>query len=432
MSAFLNRKAHLPRIALPTNTPRGLIHASVIAAEQDVSAEEVLRGIASAVDGRLKAVEADVDRMTNRWASQVAASGPSGARPDPRSANPNVNEYRAAFHRYFRHGEGSIPGGEAALRDLEVKAALSVGSNPDGGWTVLPEMDQQIDSALSPVSPMRSMATVMQIGSAEYKKLVNTSRNATGWVGETDVRTATQNAKFNEMRFPAQELYSMPAATQSLLDDSFIDIGAWLTGAVTDDFAAQEGNAFIAGNGVMKPFGIIGGYQSTADDDYDSSGNRIRAWGKLQYVPAGATSPSSDQLVATLVSMTQKLGIKYRANASWAFSRDFGNTVRGLKDSTGKLLFSDNGRLVSGLPETLLGFPINWDDSYPGVSAGANAIVAAFGDFKRGYLIVDRMGSRVLRDPYTSKPDVLFYCTKRVGGGVQNFEAIKLLKLASS
>jgi HK97 family phage major capsid protein len=430
MSAFLNRKAHLPRIALPTNTPRGLIHASIIAAEQDnVGAEEVLRELAGAVNGRLKAIEGDVDKLTNRWAAQVAASGPSGARPDPRNANPNVAEYRAAFHRYFRRGEGAIAGGEAALRDLEVKAALSVGSNPDGGWTVLPEMDQQIDSALSPISPMRGLATVMQIGSAEYKKLVNTSRNATGWVGETDVRAATQNAKFSELRFPAMEIYSMPAATQSLLDDSFIDIGTWLSGAVTDDFAQQEGLAFIAGNGVMKPRGVLG-YPSTADDDYDSSGNRVRPWGSLQYIAAGSATPSSDQLVTALVSMTQKLGIKYRANASWSFSREFGNTVRGLKDSTGRLLFSDNGRLVSGLPETLLGFDIFWDDSYP--SSGANAMVAALGDFKRGYLIVDRMGTRVLRDPFTSKPDVLFYCTKRVGGGVQNFEALKLLKFASS
>ena len=224
----------------------------------------------------------------------------------------------------------------------------------------------------------------------------------------------------------------MPAATQSLLDDSFIDIGAWLAGAVTDDFAQQEGLAFIQGDGNMKPSGIIGGYPSSSADDYDTQGNRVRPWGTLQYVPAGSATPSDDQLVSALVSMTQKLGIKYRANASWSFSREFGNTIRGLKDSTGRLLFSDNGQLVSGLPETLLGFPIFWDDSYSSPSAGANATVAAFGDFKRGYLIVDRMGTRVLRDPYTSKPDVLFYCTKRVGGGVQNFEALKLLKYLTS
>ena len=428
MSATLNRKARLPRIALPSNMPRGIIRAT---AEHDmVDPGDVLREIAAAVNGRLTAIEGDIDRLTNALAGMIAASGPaSGARKDPRRSNPAHAEYANAFHNYFRRGESHVPGGLVALRELEIKSSMSVGSNPDGGYTVLPEIDQAIESALSPVSPMRSLANVIPTGSAEYRKLINTSRNAVGWVGETDERTVTTSATFVEQRFPVMEMYAMPAATQSLLDDSFTDIGAWLAGAVVDDFAQQEGLAFVSGDGVMKPRGVLS-YDTSDLDDYDSSGVRSRPWGQVQYVATGSATPSSDQLVAALVQMTQSLAIKYRPNAKWVFSRAFGNTVRQLKDQQGRLLFSDNGRLVSGLPETLLGFEIQWDDAWP--SDGANALVAGLGDWKRAYLIVDRMGSRVLRDPYTQKPYVLFYTTKRVGGGVQNFEAYKLLKFATS
>ena len=179
----------------------------------------------------------------------------------------------------------------------------------------------------------------------------------------------------------------------------------------------------------MKPRGVLG-YPTSALGDYDLSGLRSRPGGRYRRRDRkldplkrsiGSCAGTNDLITGDQIPCQASLGISRSA---------FGNTVRQLKDLQGRLLFSDNGRLVSGLPETLLGFPIAWDDSYP--SSGANALVAAFGDWKRGYLIVDRMGSRVLRDPYTSKPYVLFYCTKRVGGGVQNFEALKLLKFATS
>jgi HK97 family phage major capsid protein len=405
--------------------------------DKDVVLAEHVTRINAAIDEHRDSLKAtqdeigkigkDIDKVTQKMAGLIAAGGsPAGGRKG-RAQNEHVPAYAKMFDTYFRKGENSIAGGESALRDLEVKAALTFGSNTDGGYTVIPEIEQVIDETVLQISPMRQFATVMQIGTAEYRKLVNVHGTASGWVGETDNRPQTAGSQLKEEKFPVMEMYAMPAASQSLLDDSFIDIGAWLASEVQLEFARNEGNAFIAGNGVMKPRGFIGGYNAVADASY--------AWGSIGYIATGAsggfktgdTPPDSSDC---LIDAYHALLTAYRVNSSWMANRKTMGEIRKLKDSLGRYLMQPVLDQTQGFIEEVLGRPITEMPDMPDI--GANSFSLAIGDWKRAYLIVDRVGIRVLRDPFTAKPFVLFYTTKRVGGGVQNFEALKLLKFATS
>jgi HK97 family phage major capsid protein len=222
------------------------------------------------------------------------------------------------------------------------------------------------------------------------------------------------------------EMYAMPGASQSLLDDSFVDIGAWIAGEVQLEFARQEGVAFLTGNGVNKPSGIIGGYQIVPDANY--------GWGKIGYIATGAagafkTDDTPPKGADCLIDLYHALKTAYRINAGWIANRTTLGAIRKLKDGQGNYLLNMVLR-PEGFVEEILGRPATEMPDMPDI--GANSFSVGFGDFKRGYIVIDRIGIRVLRDPYTAKPYVLFYTTKRVGGGVQNFEAIKLLKFAAS
>jgi HK97 family phage major capsid protein len=243
---------------------------------------------------------------------------------------------------------------------------------------------------------------------------------ASGWVGEEDSRPETATPTLREIAINTKELYANPAATQTSLDDARIDIAAWLADEVSIEFAEQEGEAFVSGNGVSRPRGILS-YEAVANDSY--------AWGKLGYVPSGAAAAfASSNPADRLIDLYYALKSGYRNGASWLMSDAVMATVRKFKDGQGNYLWQP----PSGTAEvaTILQKPVYSDDNMPAL--GANAFPVAFGNFQRGYLIADRTGIRVLRDPYTNKPNVMFYTTKRVGGGVVNFEAIKLLKCATS
>lgn len=324
-------------------------------------------------------------------------------------------EYDTAFRRWFRKGYG-----EEGLRELERKA-MSVGSDPDGGYTVIPEMESAIDATLKQVSPMRQLATVRTIGSSSYKKLVNIHGTTSGWVGETDARTTTATAKLNELEFPVMEIYANPNATQTLLDDSNINIEQWIADEVNLEFAYQEGNAFVLGNGVKKPWGFLG-VPIVADGSY--------AWGSLGYVPSGAAGAFAASTPAdAVISLYHALRTAYRGNASWVANNNTLGALRKLKDGQNNYLVVTNFS-AGGVVESMMGKPVVEMVDMPDI--GANSYSLAFGDFRRGYLIVDRIGIRVLRDPFTNKPFVQFYTTKRVGGGVQHYEAIKIMKFAVS
>jgi HK97 family phage major capsid protein len=391
----------------------------------NASVDELVKANKDA-DALIKKVLADIEKLSEKQASLTALGSGAKAHQDPRISNPNLPEYAKAFNTYFRKGENSLQGGASALRDLEVKAAMSIGSDPDGGYTVLPEIETMIDEVLKEISPMRDLATVRTIGTAEYKKLVNQHGTASGWVGEVDSRPQTAGSQLSELKFPVMEMYAMPGASQSLLDDSFVDIGAWIAGEVQLEFARQEGVAFLTGNGVNKPSGIIGGYQIVPDANY--------GWGKIGYIATGAagafkTDDTPPKGADCLIDLYHALKTAYRINAGWIANRTTLGAIRKLKDGQGNYLLNMVLR-PEGFVEEILGRPATEMPDMPDI--GANSFSVGFGDFKRGYIVIDRIGIRVLRDPYTAKPYVLFYTTKRVGGGVQNFEAIKLLKFAAS
>lgn len=370
-----------------------------------VALEKVDRINASITD-----LQAALDDHSRRLAAMALnpAAAISGARPD----TPETREYSTAFNTFFRTGHG-----ENDLKALSIKAALTTQSDPDGGYVIAPEVETQIDRVLAKTSAMRGLARVRPIGTSTYKKLAGVGGTTSGWVGETDERPETETPKLSELEFPAMQLYANPSATQEMLDDTGFDIGTWLSDEIDIEFVEQEGAAFINGSGVKKPRGIL---------QYDTVADASWSWGKLGYKASGdATDIAS---LDPLIDLTYTLKQGFRQNASWLMNRFTAAKIRKLKDTTGQYLWQPSTQL--GQPATLSGYAVADDDNMPDIGAGAFPI--AFGDFLRGYVIVDRRGIRVLRDPYTKKGYVQFYTTKRVGGGVQHFQAIKLLKVATS
>ncbi len=332
---------------------------------------------------------------------------------EQKSGGPNQTREHKAFDRYMRKGDAS------GFASLETKA-LSEGSNTDGGYTVPLEIAQTIDRILAKASPIRALATVQQIGSSVYRKPITTVEAASGWVAETDSISTTNTPTISAIDFPAMELYAMPATTQPLLDDSFVDIEQWLANEVQIVFAEQEGEAFVSGDGTSQPKGFLS-YTNVADASW--------SWGNIGYIASGAAGAfaSSDPADALIqLAYAPKQG--YRANGTWVMNRKTESVVRKFKDDNDNYIWQPG--TAAGQPATLLGYPVAEAEDMPDIAANSYSI--AFGDFRRGYLVVDRVGIRVLRDPYSAKPYILFYTTKRVGGGVQNFEAIKLMKFAAS
>ncbi|HTT98961.1 MAG TPA: phage major capsid protein [Rhizomicrobium sp.] len=324
-----------------------------------------------------------------------------------------VRERKQAFDRYVRKGDAG------GLDTLELKA-LSAGSNADGGYTVPLEIESVIDRVLAKASPIRSIATVRQIGANTYRKPINIAEAASGWVGETGTISQTNTPTLAALDFPAMELYAMPAATQTLLDDSQVDIEQWLADEVQIVFAEQEGAAFVNGDGSNKPTGFLH-YTAVADASW--------SWGNLGYIASGADGAfASSNPADALINLAYAPKQGYRANGRWVMNRKTESTVRKFKDSTGNYIWQPG--LSAEQSSTLLGYPVTEVEDMPDIASNSYSI--AFGDFARGYLVVDRVGIQVLRDPYSAKPYILFYTTKRVGGGVQNFEAIKLMKFSAS
>ncbi len=320
-------------------------------------------------------------------------------------------EHKAAFDKWFRKGF------EGDLRNLEVKASASTLSDPDGGFTVPEEVDKQIDRVAQSVSAMRRICTVRSISTDTYKKLVGQGGATSGWVAEKGTRAETDTPTLKEIAINTKEIYAMPAATQTLLDDSSVDIGAWLADEVSIEFNEKEAESFIKGNGVEQPKGL---------EAYTTVANASYAWGKIGYIASGHASLLNN--MDKLIDLQHALKSAYRNGASWLMNDNTLLVIRKFKDGDGNYIWRPG--LLEGAPDTLLGKPIEYDDNVADIGAGKYPIW--YGNFKRAYLIIDRLGTRVLRDPYSSKPYVLFYTTKRVGGGIVMYEAIKTLKIAAS
>lgn len=324
------------------------------------------------------------------------------------------SEHKAGFDNYFRKGH------EANLRDLEIQAMLTTQSDEDGGFTVHEEMDTEISRELEKVSAMRGIARVRSIGSPTFKRWHNVGGTAAGWVGEEEVRNGdTDTPKLKELSFEAMELYAEPITTQAMLDDSSLNIQQWLADEVGIAFAEQEGDKFITGNGVKQPRGLL---------SYTAKANGNQAFGELGFIASGKNGGFADTNPADkLISLQHALKAGYRGNARWLMNDLTLEGVRTFKNSQGDYIWRPG--LTEGAPDLLLGKPISYDDNMPVIAA--NSLSIAFGDFYRGYLIIDRMGVRVIRDAITRKPYVKFYTTKRVGGGLNESEAIKVLKFTA-
>jgi HK97 family phage major capsid protein len=285
---------------------------------------------------------------------------------------------------------------------------------------VPPETEAEVSRRLSIVSPIRSIASVRTISSMVYSKPFSTTGPATGWVGEADARPETASPPLAQLTFPAAEIYAMPSATQALLDDSAVNIDQWIAEEVDQVLAEKEGTAFVSGDGIKKPTGFL-----SATKIAQSSWS----WGKLGYLATGvagnfpAASPSD-----ILVDLVYALKAGYRQNATFVMNRKVQSIFRKFKDSTGNYLWSPPA--TAGGRATLMNYPVVEAEDMPDMATDSFAL--AVGDFRRGYLVVDRQGMRILRDPYSAKPYILFYTTKRVGGGIQDFDAIKLLKFGVS
>lgn len=361
------------------------------AGQQDVVKTAAVEKINAALDK----IQGVVDDQANQIAAmKLGGGGGSG---------PVDAEYTEAFRAYFR-------------KDT-LQAALTKGSDPDGGYLAPVEWDRTIQERLVTLSPMRDIAQVIEFGGPGFKKLVPTSGFGSGWVGETGGRPQTSTGQLAELGFVPGEIYANPAATQQLLDDAVIDLEEWIAGEVETEFALQEGIAFVAGDGVNKPRGFL---------TYATGGTSaaVHPAGAIPVLTASsATAINSDNLIDLVYSLPQKLS----QNARFVMNRMTLGAARKLKDTTGNYLWQPS--LQQGQPSTLMGHPVTEMAAMP--NPAANALPVAFGDFRKGYLIVDRKGIRVLRDPYTNKPYVHFYTTKRVGGGVQDPNAIRILKMAT-
>lgn len=372
------------------------------AENDDASLAEVktaLAGLTDDIATKLKPV-ADIEK-------RIGALEAKAARPNTTENKDGETVERKALAAYARTND-----------DTELKA-LSVGSDPDGGYLALPTVEAGIRTIARDTSPLRALASTVTIGTDSYDILLDVSDVEAAWVGETEDRPETDGPGFIKSSIVVHEMYAAPRATQKILDDANMDIGAWLEGKIGSRFGAIEATAFSTGDGVGKPRGYQT-YPTAATNDF------TRAWGTFQHVAAGATAPTAVQLGDAIIRLSLTLRVPYRPGATWLMSRETAVRIRQIKDSTGAYIWQPG--LQEGSPDRLAGFPVQYDDSMPEIAE--NALPIALADWKQTYQIVDRHGIRVIRDNLTAKPYTIFYSYKRVGGDVVDFNALKFLKIS--
>ncbi|MHB8287462.1 MAG: phage major capsid protein, partial [Caulobacteraceae bacterium] len=346
---------------------------------------------------RLGHIEASLDEMNVSAAAGRAGAG--AVRQSPEDA-----AYSKAYAAFFRTGEQEVElrAANSTGQRQAIRAAMSEGTDGAGGYLAPVEWDRKIVQQQRLFSPMRKLATVVESTVRGYSTVWSDGGWGTGWVGETAIRPQTANPNLSPLSFVAGQLYAQPAITQDLLDDAQFDTQGWLANEVGQVFAVQEGIAFVSGDGVNKPQGLLT-YTSAA----------LHPGGAVtQITTENSGAISGDDLIALVYSLTTP----YRPGAAFLMNSVTAGIVSAMKDASGRYLWQPSLQL--GQPATLLGFPVETDETMPNAVAGAIPIV--FGNFARGYVINDRLGTTVLRDPYTAKPYVLFYTRKRVGGGVRD------------
>jgi HK97 family phage major capsid protein len=336
----------------------------------------------------------------------------TAARPVLASAAEIEAPHQKAFNAYLRSGD------DDALRGLELEGkALSTSVAADGGYLVDPQTAETIKSTLSSTASVRAIANVVSVEATSFDVLIDHTEMGHGWATEAAATVETGTPMIDRITIPLHELSALPKASQRLLDDSAFDVESWLAGRIADKFARAEAAAFVGGDGVDKPTGFL--TKTTVDND-------VWTWGNLGYVPTGTDGDFSG--ADEIVDLVYALGAEYRANASFVMNSKTAGAVRKMKDADGRFLWSDG--LAAGEPARLMGYPVLIAEDMPDVTS--DSLSVAFGDFSAGYTVAERPDLRVLRDPFSAKPHVLFYATKRVGGAVSDYAAIKLLKFAVS
>ncbi len=323
--------------------------------------------------------------------------------------------HKKAFNAYLRTGD------DDGLRGLTLEGkAMSTAVAADGGYLVDPQTADSIRSMLVSTSSLRAAANVVQVDAVSFDVLIDRSEVGSGWATEVAAQSETSSPTIERISIKLHELSAMPKASQRLLDDSAFDVEGWLATKIATRFIRAEAGAFINGDGVDKPKGILLPAKVA---------NASWTWGNLGYIPTGAAADfSTTNASDCIVNLVYALGADYRSNATFLMNSKTAGAVRKMKDADGRFMWGDS--LQAGEPARLMGYPVLICEDMPDV--GTNTYPIAFGDFVSGYTIAERPDLRILRDPFSAKPHVLFYASKRVGGDVTDFAAIKLLKVAVS
>ena len=359
-----------------------------------------LSGQVEALNGKLT----ELDALKSELEKELAGIKRPGG-----NADKVVSEHKAAFMQFVRKGK------DDGLGELQAKA-LQTTVDADGGFAVPEELDRTILELLRDQSPMRQACGQITVSTPDYKKLVNLGGAGSGWVGETVARPATGTPSLAQIVAVMGEIYANPQATQTSLDDMFFNAEEWLNDEVATQFAEEEGSAFLLGDGTNKPKGLLAYTMALTADD-------VRAFGTIQNIKSGT---AGDFDTDDLVKLVYTLRKGHRAGASWMLPNMTLFKIRTMKDLEGNYIWRPG--IEAGQPSSLLGYGVTENEDMPAVAADANAVL--FGDYRRAYTIVDRIGTRVLRDPYTNKPNVGFYTTKRVGGMLTDSNAVKVLTLS--
>ena len=396
-----------------TTFPRAIVGAVRAETPDQVAAQirATLGDMSTTIRARIDGVEETVQNVIGILNGMEGIAGPANTGS---AVIPVDNEYTRMFASFVRRGdnEGQLTEMQGAGDRATIQAALSVGSDTNGGYLAPVEWDRQISKAQVVTSPMRRLAKVVTTSVGAFSTLWESGNPGSGWVGETAARPETTTPTFSPIKFEAGEIFANPAATQRILDDAAIDIGEWLVDVLRVEFNRQENLAFLSGDSVNKPAGLLTFVTGGANDGAHPGGN--------------LTVVEQAIAVDALIDFMYGLGAPYRQNATWLMSSLTAAALTRLKDADGNLIWRES--LIVGQPATLLGRPVEIDEGMPGPDAGNLAI--AFGDFNAGYLVNDRTSSlRLLRDPYTNKPFVHFYASKRVGGGVLNPNAVRLPRI---
>ena len=402
--------------------PRGIVSGNPFAA---AGSEKVLGELSQAFEehnkrqnSRIDKVSAALEQVESAVNKMMEANALGRAFGSGGSALPEDPDYSRNFAAYIGQGknENYIAQANAAGTIQGVQAAMSVGTDSDGGYLAPSEWDRRIVQKLREATPMRQICRVQSTSRGAFTSVWNSDLFGTGWVGETASRPQTSTSSLSQIVFEAGEIYAQPAATQKILDDSEINLENWMVDSVEEEFSRQEEIAFISGNGSNKPRGLLSYVTGGASEG-------VHPGGDLATFNSESASDIPD--ADTLLTFKYQLGAPYRQNARWLMNSLTASYIAKLKDGQGNYIWREG--LQAEDPSRLLGHPVTISEAMPNIASGELPI--AFGDFQSGYLINDRVGVRVLRDMYTAKPYVLFYVTKRVGGGVLDPHAIKLMKI---